>query len=60
MRSAWYLPVGVSLVLLGSTGLCLYAYSRLEMSRDGAAGVTVLGVAAQLLMMCLWVWIAHV
>lgn len=48
------LPVGISVVLLGLTAVCLYVFARLEAGRETAVGVAVVGVALQLLMMGLW------
>lgn len=56
MAPDWYLPVGLSVVLLGITGLCLYTFARLEAGREVASGVAVVGVALEILMMCLWVF----
>lgn len=44
------------MILLGTTWLFVYACARLEMSRYGAAGVVVIAVAMEILMMSLWVF----
>jgi hypothetical protein len=56
MASEWYLPVGLSVVLMVLTAVCLYTFARLEMSRVNAYSLAVVGVAAEIVLMSLWVF----